>query len=528
VADSKLPFAGLETPLECYTENRRRSFILNRLKTNIQARLARRLSPQSLGPVEGRVAYDLTAGILAAIVAALFCQIFLSALSLAQILALASLPALLLLFNWTFGIYSRLRTASGRIKAAVLFASVACSCAAAWWLVRDPAPVVLWALLSYAPLSLARLLLSLPYGRHKTLASIAVTQRGPVLVIGGAGYIGSHTVDLLLQAGHSVRVLDRLMYGSQSLAPFLGRRDFELIEGDVTDITRLTLAMKGASAVVHLAGLVGDPACAVDEQFTRHTNIVATRMAKDVAHSLGVHRFVFASSCSVYGMSDKEVGETDALNPVSMYAQTKIDSENELLYTVSEDFHVTVLRFATVFGHSPRPRFDLVGNLFTAQAMTDGLITVIGPQQWRPFIHVRDLARAIVRVLKENPSIVRNQVFNVGDKRLNMTILQLAESVQKVCAPYRDVQISVSDNLQDRRNYAVSFDKIRSLLDYEAATTLEEGIQEMVHHFQSGQYQHYREQIYSNVAMTRKALSQFHDPAEGSHLYAPLRLTPTP
>ena len=114
----------------------------------------------------------------------------------------------------------------------------------------------------------------------------------------------------------------------------------------------------------------------------------------------------------------------------------------------------------------------------------------------------------------------------MGDKRLNLTILQLAEAVQKVCSRYREVQISVSENVQDRRNYAVSFEKIRSQLHYEAATTLEEGIQEMVDHFQSGQYQHYREQIYSNVAMTRKALSQFQDPSEVSHLYAPLRTTP--
>jgi nucleoside-diphosphate-sugar epimerase len=184
-----------------------------------------------------------------------------------------------------------------------------------------------------------------------------------------------------------------------------------------------------------------------------------------------------------------------------------------------------VLRFATVFGHSLRPRFDLVGNLFTAQAMTDGLITVIGPQQWRPFIHVRDLARAIVTVLKANPVLVQSQIFNVGDKRLNMTILQLAEAVKKVCSAHREVCISVSENIQDRRNYAVSFEKIRSLLGYEAATTLQAGIEEMVDNFQNGQYQHYREQIYSNVAMTKQALTQFQDPAEISHLYAPLRTT---
>jgi nucleoside-diphosphate-sugar epimerase len=502
------------------------SFVLSRLQTYIQARLGRTLAPQSLGPNEARIAYDLGISTVALVVAVGFCRLFLPPFDgRTSVLALALLPLFLLNFNWIFGIYTRLKTAPGRVKALVLFTAVAASAVVEYVFLRDPAPIVLWALLSYPPLALARLLLNLPYSKHKTLSSIAVNQRGPVLVIGGAGYIGSHTVDLLLQNGFSVRVLDRLMYGQQSLAPYLNRRDFELIQGDATDITKLTLAMKGASAVVHLAGLVGDPACAVDEQFTRHTNIVATRMAKEVAQSLGVHRFVFASSCSVYGMSDKEVGENDALNPVSLYAQTKIDSENELLFTARDDFFVTVLRFATVFGHSARPRFDLVGNLFTAQAMTDGLITVIGPQQWRPFIHVRDLARAIVKVLKENPALVQNQVFNVGDKRLNMTILQLAEAVQKVCSRHREVRISVSDNIQDRRNYAVSFEKIRSLLDFEAATSLEDGIQEMVDNFQSGQYQHYREQIYSNVAMTRKALSQFQDPAEVSRLYAPLRMT---
>jgi nucleoside-diphosphate-sugar epimerase len=497
---------------------------LSQLQTYIQARLGRTLAPQSLGPNEARIAYDLGVSAFALVLAISFCALFLPQFEWkAEVAALSLLPVLLLVWNWIFGIYTRLKLAPGRVKAAILLAAVACAGGLEFLWLRNPAPIILWALITYAPLALARLLLNLPYSKHKTLSSIAVNQRGPVLVIGGAGYIGAHTVDLLLQAGFSVRVLDRLMYGEQSLAPFLNRRDFELIQGDATDITKLTTAMKGASAVVHLAGLVGDPACAVDAEFTRHTNIVATRMAKDVAQSLGVHRFVFASSCSVYGMSDREVSETDALNPVSLYAQTKIDSENELLYTARDDFFVTVLRFATVFGHSARPRFDLVGNLFTAQAMTDGLITVIGPQQWRPFIHVRDLARAIVKVLKANPTLVQNQIFNVGDKRLNMTILQLAEGVQKVCRRYRDVQVSVSDNIQDRRNYAVSFEKIRSMLGFEAATLLDDGVQEMVDNFQSGQYQHYREHIYSNVAMTKKALSQFQDPAEVAHLYAPLR-----
>ncbi len=495
------------------------------LGTLVQARLRRQLSIQSLGPNEARILYDAGVSVLGLAVSVAFCAQFLPARRWVSELPLLALPIFLLGFNYVVGIYSRFRTASGRTKAAALLAGAAMAAAADLAMGSSLAPVVLWLMLVYPPLALARLLLGLPYGRHKRLISIATNHRGPVLVIGGAGYIGSHTVDLLLQSSRQVRILDRLMYGREPICDLLGDKNLELVEGDATDIAKLTSAMKGTSAVIHLAGLVGDPACSVDQDFTRHTNIIATRMAKEVAHSMGVQRFIFASSCSVYGVSDKEVCETDSLNPVSLYAQTKIDSEKELLASQRDDFFVTILRFATVFGHSRRPRFDLVGNLFTAQAMTDGLITVIGADQWRPFIHVRDLARAIVSVLNSEPAIVQSQVFNVGDKRLNMTIQQLAEKVQAVCGQYRDVRISVSNNPQDRRNYAVSFDRIRSVLGFEAETLVEPGIDEMAQALRDGKYGHYRDQVYSNVAMTTKALSQFQDPAESAHLYAPLKVS---
>jgi nucleoside-diphosphate-sugar epimerase len=479
------------------------------------------LDVQSLGPNEARFLYDAGVAIVGVVITLAFSAMYLSGLERTSILI--GLPFLLLACNLAFGIYSRLRLAPGRTKAFALLLGVATTVAIAWVLGGQPAQIILWGLLTYPPLALARLLLGLPYSRHQKLISVAVNYRGPVLIIGGAGYIGSHTVELLLQRGYHVRVLDRLMYGPDSLRDFASNPAFEFIEGDATSIAKLAQAMKGASAVVHLSGLVGDPACAVDPEFTRHANIIATRMAKEVAQSMGIQRFVFASSCSVYGVSDREVSETDALNPVSLYAQTKIDSERELLSGVRDNFCVSVLRFATVFGHSRRARFDLVGNLFTAQAMTDGLITVVGPEQWRPFIHVRDLARAIAAVIAADTALVQNQIFNVGDKRLNMTILQLAKKVQEVCGRYREVEISVSDNPQDRRNYAVSFEKIRSMLGFEAETLLEPGIQEMAEKFRDGHYMHYREQIYSNVAMTAKVLAQFHDPAELSQLYAPLR-----
>jgi len=475
-----------------------------------------------VGPNEARIVFDLFAAGLGVAGAQLYYVLFVPGSSILPNWRLALLPPALLIFNALFGVYSRLRRSQIRVKCSALLLSLGVSTAVLLATGAAPGLVSLSAMLIAGPVLVARVLLGLPHSRHKNLASVAINRRGPVVVVGGAGYIGSHTVELLLAAGHKVRVLDKLMYGSQSLEPFFGNPHFELIEGDTTDITKLTRAVNGASAVIHLAGLVGDPACAVDPEFTRHTNIVATRMAKDVAQSLGVCRFIFASSCSVYGVSDKEVSETADLNPVSLYAQTKIDSERELLASERDDFFVTVLRFATVFGHSRRPRFDLVANLFTAQAMIDGLITVTGPHQWRPFVHVRDLARAIVMVLGADPMLVQGQIYNVGDPRLNMTILQLAELVRSVAARYREVRISIKDDPADRRNYAVSFDKIRSQLGFQASLQVEEGIREMAENFLSGRYQQYRDPQYSNVATTQSAVLEFHDPVVAASLYGPL------
>lgn len=473
-----------------------------------------------LGPNEARLLFDAGFSTFAALAAAAIARA--AGAPGRTLWPLALMPVAFMAACVGIGVYGRLRLAGARPKGAALSAAGLIATVAGAALGVALPWVVLWALIALPPVLMARVLLSLPYSRHRELNTLVVHRHGPVVVLGGAGYIGSHTVDLLLAAGHKVRVLDRLMYGHDSLASFVSHPNFELIEGDATDVAKLSQALRNASAVIHLAGLVGDPACAVDPEFTRHTNIIATRMAKDVAQGLGIHRFIFASSCSVYGVSDKEVREGDELNPVSLYAQTKIDSERELLSNVRDDFFVTVLRFATVFGHSFRPRFDLVANLFTAQAMVNGEITVIGPNQWRPFVHVRDLARAIVAVLHANPRDVQSEIFNVGDSRLNMTIGQLGELVRDVVAQYRPVTLSVTDNPQDRRNYAVSFEKIRNRLDFQAETLMEAGIREMADHFARGDYRDFREPVYSNVLTTRQVLHEFYDPAELERLYGPL------
>ena len=478
---------------------------------------------RALGPNEARLLFDAAVAFGAALVAAAESSMSATGAprtSLAFAILIA--PCVFVAANFVVGVYGRFRAASGRIKGLALGLAAVLAALVLAFLTRDLAFVLAWFAVAAPPAILARLLLAVAHGTRRTFINVAVNDRGPVLVIGGAGYIGTHAVEQLLANGHAVRVLDRLMYGQGTLRDFEQNPRFEFIEGDAADISKLTVAMRGSSAVVHLAGLVGDPACAVDPEFTRHTNIVITRMVRTIAYAMGARRFVFASSCSVYGVSDDPANELSALSPVSLYAQTKIDSERELLSNVPDNFFTTVLRFATVFGHSRRARFDLVANLFVAQAVNDGLITVIGPDQWRPFIHVRDVGRAIAAVIGADAAIVQNQIFNVGDERLNTTILRLAETVKGVVAERRPVEISVTENPQDARNYAVSFRKIRDMLGFSAQMTLEDGIREMVRHHLDGDYENYHREAYSNVAMTRRAVERFQDPEELSRLYAPL------
>jgi len=328
-----------------------------------------------------------------------------------------------------------------------------------------------------------------------------------ILVTGGAGYIGTHVVEHLIEKNYRVRIFDSFMFGTEPMKDLITHKGVEVIRGDIGELSKLIPAFEGVDHVVHLAGLVGDPACSVNRDLTIKNNIMTANTVKELAKHNKVKKFIFASSCSVYGSSEERVDEESALNPVSLYAQTKIDSENEILNDMSEDLHPVVLRFATVFGHSRRPRFDLVTNFFTAQAYNDSLITVKGSSQWRPFVYVGDLARAIVTVIEAPLSKVERQIFNVGDDDLNLTIGDLAKLVKKIVKNDKngkEVIITIDDGSTDKRNYFVSFDKIKKVLDFRAETSLEEGIKEMHQVFVNNLYKgSYKDKMYSNVEMTK-------------------------
>ncbi len=333
-----------------------------------------------------------------------------------------------------------------------------------------------------------------PYSQVTAPALAQTDEKRKVLIVGGAGYIGSMLTRQLLAAGYHVRLLDCLVYGDAAICELNGTPGFELQVGDCRNIQSVARAVKGVDSIVHLAAIVGDPACDLDHQATLEINYAATRMLCDVAKGHGIRRFVFASSCSVYGATEEFVTELSPAVPISLYGQTKVDSEITLLAARGEEFAPTILRLATVFGHSHRPRFDLVVNLLTAKAYQEGTITIFNGQQWRPFIHVRDIARAMAAVLAAPLEVVGGEIYNVGDSRLNHTLSDIA---LKVRASMPDTKVAHVENA-DKRNYRVCFDKIHQQLDFECHTSIEDGIKEMKQAFEDGLITDYTSVNYHN------------------------------
>ncbi len=341
------------------------------------------------------------------------------------------------------------------------------------------------------------------YSRMKVGEHFRVVLRGEaantkledVLVVGGAGYIGSILTRQLLDTGYRVRVLDLELFGTKSLADVIEHPRLEVMKGDFRNIEDAARALRGMDAVCHLAAIVGDPACALDRETTITVNYAAAKMMAQLAKANGVTKFVFASTCSVYGDSEDIMSEDSPLNPVSLYATTKIDAERALLDTADADFKPTILRFATAYGWSHRPRFDLVANLFSAQAVTDKKIRVFNGEQWRPFVHTRDIARACVLTLEAPLAKVGGHIFNVGDESQNYTLTQLGQIVAQSCP---GIEVEEVRNGDDARNYRVNFSKIRRTLGFRASIDLVDGVREMVDAVQGGHVPNWRDPIYSN------------------------------
>ena len=326
-----------------------------------------------------------------------------------------------------------------------------------------------------------------------------------VLITGGAGYIGSLLTAELLRAGYRVSVLDKLLFGGESLLAFMAHPDFYFARADITENRALHHFLPrdwpAPDATVHLAAIVGFPACqSIGKQAAWRYNVDGTRKVFEQSASLGVSRFIFASTYSNYGVSTdgKQVNEEAKLNPQSLYAETKIASEEFLLKQKDESCVPLIFRLATLYGISPRTRFDLIVNQFVLDAYTRRELIIYQRGYSRSFVHVRDVARGILLGLEAPEDKIRGQVFNLGmdngnytkDEIVGLVIKRLPETTVR----YKDLTFG-----GDMRDIRVSFEKIKRVMEFKAEFNVDDGVREVVNALSSGMIRNPTDEHYRNA-----------------------------
>ena len=306
-----------------------------------------------------------------------------------------------------------------------------------------------------------------------------------VLVTGGAGYIGSQLVRILLNEGYTVRTIDSLKFGGHTLIDVFTNPNFEFYKGDIRNESDLRNALQNVDAVCHLAAIVSDPTCKAFPEEATEVNVDASILLHRLCEEFKIQRFVFASTCSNYGkMQDPNsyLDETADLKPVSHYAVTKVAFEKYLLEKET-NVCTTILRFSTVYGASPRTRFDLTVNEFTRDVTVGRELQIFGEKFWRPYCHVNDLAAAMALVLKSEQDKVEGEVFNVGRTDQNYTKEMLVNEIKKVIS---SMKVTFVHRDEDPRDYRVNCDKIAQKLGFQITKTVPEGILEIHNLVKSG------------------------------------------
>ncbi len=324
-----------------------------------------------------------------------------------------------------------------------------------------------------------------------------MTRSQTVVVTGGAGYVGSVVASRLLLNGFRVVVLDRLAGGGDALLAFSGCEQFRLVSGDVRDQAVLGEALRGAAAVVHLAAIVGEPACAANEAEARAVNLEGTKAVLAAADTFGVDRFVMVSTCSNYGVSDPDiVADEDApLRPLGIYARSKVDAELAVLSHQGATT-VSVLRLGTICGLSPHMRFDLLVNEMARAAVLGDHISIFAPDAWRPFLHIRDAARVIERCLSMPDPAVRGRVFNVVGENYQKKGL-----VELVRRHFPSAAVELAHKVPDARDYRASGARIQREWGFEPAAGVEDAFLEIAAAVRAGVFRDPRWEGYAAAPM---------------------------
>lgn len=302
-----------------------------------------------------------------------------------------------------------------------------------------------------------------------------------VLLIGGAGYVGSVITSHFLKLGYKVRVLDNFVYKNQNaIQSYVGDDNYEFIYGDLSDRNALEVASKGINYVVILGGLVGDPVTKKYPEISTKINDLGVKACIDFFDDKRIEKLIFISTCSNYGLikEDQLADEDFELNPLSLYAKAKVEAELHLMSKKGKvNYTGTVLRFATAFGLSPRMRFDLSLSEFVRDLYFGEELLVFDEHTWRPYCHVRDFARLIDLVIQAVPEKVNFEVFNAGGEVNNYTKKMIVDTIQSFIPT---AKIKYGANGSDPRNYKVSFKKVKEALGFEPKYTVKDGVEELI------------------------------------------------
>ena len=318
-----------------------------------------------------------------------------------------------------------------------------------------------------------------------------------ILLIGGAGYIGTNLTKKFLEQGYRVTIFDKFIYLSKrEMKLKLKSKNLILVDGDTRSIDQTFEVVKKNDIVIHLAELVGDPLCEKRPSKTYSVNYLASMTISNICKNLGISKFIYVSSCSVYGARKDEnfADENSEINPLSVYGKLKALSEKTIIRNLGEYCRPCILRLGTVFGGSIRPRYDLVLNIFSGLIANNKKIIINGGEQWRPFVHINDVCDVIIKIIKLDKNKTNGQIFNIAS--YNFKISQIGKIIKKI---YPKIKIENQKGNYDKRNYKVSSDKAKKILNFKPKVSIEKGIKDLVTFTKKNKIKNIKQKKYLNI-----------------------------